>query len=181
MKNGVTTWRHSRNFANAGYERHPGDCDPERLQSPRCLQGQLAPLMASPARENPAALKYPLLNWRIRRKPRSRMLSRKPAKMTRPAAGRTLAFRAMRPLRNRDQVYRDQVCGRADCSTNSGTASRRYMMAKVFFAPFRSGTTHVVSFRAIFPDRPVPGWAQKRHQIADGAAQMENQNGCVDR
>jgi hypothetical protein len=55
------------------------------------------------------------------------------------------------------------------------------MMAIVFFAPFRSGTPHVVSFRAIFPDRPVPGWAQKRHQTADGAAQMRGQNGCVDR
>ena len=55
------------------------------------------------------------------------------------------------------------------------------MMAIVFFAPFRSGTPHVVSFRAIFPDRPVPGWAQKRHQIADGAAQMRGQNGCVNR
>ena len=40
------------------YKRHPGDCDPERLQSPRYLQSQLAPLMASLARETPAPPKY---------------------------------------------------------------------------------------------------------------------------
>lgn len=47
-------------FLNARYRRHPGDCDLERLQSPRYRRSQFVQVMASPARENPAALKYRL-------------------------------------------------------------------------------------------------------------------------
>jgi hypothetical protein len=51
-------------------------------------------------------------------------------------------------------------------------------MKKVLFPTFRSGTTHIVIFRAIFPDRSIPGWTQKRYHRADGAADKGNQNGC---
>ena len=52
---------------------------------------------------------------------------------------------------------------------------------KMLFAPFRSGTAHVVIFRPVFPARPVPGWTEKRHHGADDAAQKGNKNGCGER
>jgi hypothetical protein len=48
----------------------------------------------------------------------------------------------------------------------------------VLFAPFRPRSAHVVIFGPIFSDRPVPGWTEKRHHGADGAAQQGNKNGC---
>src|SRR5258708_27039649 len=54
-------------------------------------------------------------------------------------------------------------------------------MEKVLVSPFRSGATHIVIFRPIFPDRAVPGWTQKRHHRADGAAEKGNKTGCVER
>src|SRR5258708_33823296 len=54
-------------------------------------------------------------------------------------------------------------------------------MEKVLVSPFRSGATHIVIFRPIFPDRAVPGWTQKRHHRADGAAEKGNKTGCGER
>ena len=35
-------------------------------------------------------------------------------------------------------------------------------------------------FRPVLPGRPIPGWTQKRHHKADGAAEKGN-NGCSER
>jgi hypothetical protein len=51
----------------------------------------------------------------------------------------------------------------------------------MLFPPFRPRTPHVVIFRPVSFDRPVPGWAQKRHQRTNGAAQKGNKNKCVAR
>jgi hypothetical protein len=37
-------------------------------------------------------------------------------------------------------------------------------VGNVLFSPFRSGTVHIMIFRAIFPGRPVPGRTNERHQ-----------------
>jgi len=61
-----------------------------------------------------------------------------------------------------------------------GAASRvasRHAMKKLLCVPFGPGTAHVVLFRMIFPDRAVPGRAQKRQERADGAAENSGQNG----
>jgi hypothetical protein len=60
--------------------------------------------------------------------------------------------------------------------TDSGAACG-HTMKKVLFAPFRTGTAHIMFFWVIFPGRPVPRWAQKRHQSTDDAAEKGNQNG----
>jgi hypothetical protein len=51
----------------------------------------------------------------------------------------------------------------------------------VLFPPFRSGTAHVVIFRAIFPDLTIPRWTQKCRNGTDGTAESGNQNGCGER
>jgi hypothetical protein len=48
----------------------------------------------------------------------------------------------------------------------------------MLFAPFRPRSAHVMIFRPVSFGRPVPGWAQKSHQSADGAAQKRNKNRC---
>jgi hypothetical protein len=60
-------------------------------------------------------------------------------------------------------------------SANS-RAARGCRLSKMLFAPFRPGTTHVVLFRAIFTHRPIPGWTQKRHDSAKGAAEQGSRN-----
>ena len=60
-------------------------------------------------------------------------------------------------------------------------SARRCPIQEMLLAPFRSGTTHIVSFRPIFAVRPVPGWTEKRQQGADGAAEKGNQYGCGER
>jgi hypothetical protein len=65
--------------------------------------------------------------------------------------------------------------------SDSSRAAGGSAVKKVFFTPFRSGTAHVVLFRPVFPDRSIPGWAQKCHQRSDGAAEKGNQNGRAHR
>ena len=48
----------------------------------------------------------------------------------------------------------------------------------MLFAPFWSGPTHVVAFRAIFPD--VPERKQRNYLRAGNLAEAGNQNGCDD-
>lgn len=52
---------------------------------------------------------------------------------------------------------------------------------KVLFSPFRPRTTHVMLFWVVFPDRPVRGRTEKRHQRVDGAAENGNEIGCSER
>src|ERR1019366_1626958 len=64
------------------------------------------------------------------------------------------------------------------CSAENSGAACGCAIEKVLFAPFRSGTAHIMIVWPVFPARPVPGWAQKRQQGAGGATQDGNQNGC---
>lgn len=56
---------------------------------------------------------------------------------------------------------------------------------KVLFPPFRSGAAHIVIFRTVFSDRPIPhgtqGRAHKPRCRTDGAAEQRNHNGCTER
>jgi hypothetical protein len=61
-----------------------------------------------------------------------------------------------------------RAAGRLEFSTGG------YAIEKMLLVPFRSGTTHVVIFRSVFPHGPVPGWTEKRQQRADGAAEKSN-------
>ena len=56
---------------------------------------------------------------------------------------------------------------------NLGAASPsagRCEIGKMLFAPFRSGTTHIMILGPVSPHRPVPGRTEKRQQGADRAA-----------
>jgi hypothetical protein len=61
---------------------------------------------------------------------------------------------------------------------NSSRAAGGSAIEKVLFSPFRPRTTHVMLFRVVFSDRPVPGRTEKCHQRAEGAAENGNENGC---
>jgi hypothetical protein len=52
---------------------------------------------------------------------------------------------------------------------------------KLLFPAFRPRAAHIVIFGPVFPDRPVPGRTEKRHQRAGGAAGKGNENGCGER
>ena len=68
-----------------------------------------------------------------------------------------------------------------NCSTWSSGAARGRAAPGVLFAPFRSGTAHIVTMRLIRPARPVPGGTEKRHDGGDDFAQERNQSGCGER
>jgi hypothetical protein len=56
-------------------------------------------------------------------------------------------------------------------------ATGRCAIEQMLLSPFRSGPAHIMLFRMILPDRPIPGRAQEFHQCTDGAAEKGHESG----
>jgi hypothetical protein len=67
--------------------------------------------------------------------------------------------------------------GRGELATTS-CAAGGCAVEKVLLAPFRPGAAHIVIFRPVFPERPVPGRTHERHHGAESAANHCDENGC---
>ena len=172
------------------------NCRKGRLPSARYLQSRLAPLTAALAKESPAALKYALCLLGFMR-PDTRLPIvelDEAAKEKSPARSRRSATRRIWPARwkagaapsgcSRDVLPVSLSLRGVRARGNLGSLSGcRWMWRE----PGSASRATSVRDRAcnIVPagifDRPVPGWAQKLHHSADGAAQKGNQNGCGER
>src|ERR1035437_8966902 len=84
--------------------------------------------------------------------------------------------RSASPSASRDSLCWLQLPSDRGTFVRMPSTSRSACAVITLFAPFRSGTTHIMLLRAVFPDRAVPGWTQKRQQRADGGAQKGNKN-----